>query len=157
MILTMTKYHENLLREGTLSLLSLVKLFSFLETKMIIKSPNETFLRITRYLMDKTSILQSFWLQCRHTGQTRPQFSGSHCVTLQCSLEVSNDGLEKNKQTNEGSAAREQNWQWGASKWMSGASEWSHEANDLARRFDMIDQFLPQVKGRDYVRSGQSS
>ena len=29
--------------------------------------------------------------------------------------------------------------------------------HDLTRRFDMFDQFLPQVKGRNYVRSGQSS
>ena len=49
MILTITKYHENLLRESTLSLLFMVKFFSSLETKMIPKKPNETFLRITRY------------------------------------------------------------------------------------------------------------
>ena len=49
MILTLTKYHENLLRDGTLSLLSMVKFFSSLEVKMILKIPNKTFLRITRY------------------------------------------------------------------------------------------------------------
>ena len=55
MILTMTKYHENLLREGTLSLLAIVKLFSFLETKMILQIPEETFLWITRYLNERIS------------------------------------------------------------------------------------------------------
>ena len=50
MILTVTKYHENLLRDSPLSLLFTVKLLSSLETKMILKIPNETFLRITRYV-----------------------------------------------------------------------------------------------------------
>ena len=49
MILTMTKYHENLLRDSPLSLLSIVKLFSSLEAKKVLKMPNITFLRITRY------------------------------------------------------------------------------------------------------------
>ena len=49
MILTRAKYHENLLKDSPLSLLSVVKFFSSLETKMILKTPNETFLRITRY------------------------------------------------------------------------------------------------------------
>ena len=49
MILTMTKYHENLLRDSPLSLLSVVKFLSSLETKKVLKIPNETFLRITRY------------------------------------------------------------------------------------------------------------
>ena len=49
MILTMTKYHENLLRDSPLSLLFIVKFFSSLETMMALKIPNETFLRITRY------------------------------------------------------------------------------------------------------------
>ena len=43
MILTMAKYHENLLRDSSLSLLSIVNFFSSLETKMILKIPNETF------------------------------------------------------------------------------------------------------------------
>ena len=51
MILTMTKYHENLLRDSPLSLLFIVKIFSSLETKMVLKIPNETFLRITQYLI----------------------------------------------------------------------------------------------------------
>ena len=50
MILMMAKYHENLLIHRTLSLLFIVKFFSSLETKMILKIPNKTFLRITRYL-----------------------------------------------------------------------------------------------------------
>jgi len=49
MFLTMAKYHENLLKDSTLSLLLIVKFFSSLKTKMILKTPNETFLRITRY------------------------------------------------------------------------------------------------------------
>ena len=49
MILTMTKYHENLSRDSALSLLFMVKFFSSSVTKMILKLPNETFLRITRY------------------------------------------------------------------------------------------------------------
>ena len=47
MILTMTKYPENWLRDSTLSFLSIVECFSPLE--MILKIPNESFLRITRY------------------------------------------------------------------------------------------------------------
>ena len=49
MILTSTKYHGNLLRDSPLFLLSIVKLFSSLETKKVLKIANETFLRITRY------------------------------------------------------------------------------------------------------------
>ena len=49
MILIMTKYDENLLKDSPLSLLSLVIFFSFLKIKMIAKLPSETFLRITRY------------------------------------------------------------------------------------------------------------
>ena len=49
MILTITKSHENMLRDSTLPLLSIVKSFSSLESKMILKIPNETFSRITRY------------------------------------------------------------------------------------------------------------
>ena len=51
----MTKYHENLLRDSTLSSHSMVKFISSLETKMILKIPNETFLRMTRYLLHVTS------------------------------------------------------------------------------------------------------
>ena len=50
MILTMDKYHEDLLRDSPLSLLSIVKFFSSLGTKKFLKISNETFLRITRYL-----------------------------------------------------------------------------------------------------------
>ena len=50
MILTMAKYHKSLLKDSTLSLLCIVKFFSSLETKMIQKRPNETFLRDTLYL-----------------------------------------------------------------------------------------------------------
>ena len=54
MILTMTKYHKNSLKDSPLSLLSIVKFFSSLETEMILKLPNETFLRITRYIHTHT-------------------------------------------------------------------------------------------------------
>ena len=50
MILTMTKYHENLLKDSYLSLLSTAKFFSALETNMILKIPDKTFLRNTLYL-----------------------------------------------------------------------------------------------------------
>ena len=50
MILTMAKYYGNLLRDSTLSLLFIVKFFSSLKIKMILKMPHETFLRITRYI-----------------------------------------------------------------------------------------------------------
>ena len=53
MILTIAKYDENLLKDSTLSLLFIVKFFSPLETLMILKTPNETFLRITWYNLPK--------------------------------------------------------------------------------------------------------
>ena len=43
MILTMAKYHENLLRDSTLCLLFIAKSFSSLEIKVILKMPNEIF------------------------------------------------------------------------------------------------------------------
>ena len=49
MILTMTNYHEKLLGDSPLSLLCIVKFFSSLKTKMILKVTNKTLLRITRY------------------------------------------------------------------------------------------------------------
>ena len=49
MILTMTNYQKNLLRDNPLSLLFIVKFFSSLETKIVVKIPNETFLKITQY------------------------------------------------------------------------------------------------------------
>ena len=49
MISTIAKYHENLLKDSTLSLRFTVKISSSLEAKMILKKPNETFLRITLY------------------------------------------------------------------------------------------------------------
>ena len=45
MILTVTNYHENMLRDSPLSLLSSVKFLSSLETKMILKIANETFFK----------------------------------------------------------------------------------------------------------------
>ena len=53
MILTMTKYHGNLVRDSSLSLLAIVKFFSSLETKMILKIPNKSFLKITQYMEPK--------------------------------------------------------------------------------------------------------
>ena len=61
MILTMTKCHENSLEDSPLSLLSLVKSFSFLETNRVLKLPNETFLRITRCLLSYEYI-SSFYI-----------------------------------------------------------------------------------------------
>ena len=52
MILTLAECHENLHRGSPLSLLSMVKFVSCLETMMILKIPNETILRITRYLVE---------------------------------------------------------------------------------------------------------
>ena len=48
MILSIPKYHENLLKDSNLSLLFVVKFFSSFKTKMILKMQNETFLRITQ-------------------------------------------------------------------------------------------------------------
>ena len=52
MILTMTKYHENLLRVSPLSLLSMVKFFLSLETKMVLEIPNvkHLYLLSVRYI-----------------------------------------------------------------------------------------------------------
>ena len=49
MILTMTKYLKNLLKDSPLSLLSVVKFSSLSETKKVLKIHNGTCLRITRY------------------------------------------------------------------------------------------------------------
>ena len=67
MILTITKCHENLLRDSPSYLLSVVKFFSFLETKKVLKIPNETFLRITRYffiVFSKSLSMLFFGLTC---------------------------------------------------------------------------------------------
>ena len=50
LILTMTKYHKNLLSDSPLSLIFIVNFFSSLETKTVLKIPNRTFLRITLYI-----------------------------------------------------------------------------------------------------------
>ena len=49
MVLTMTKYRENLLRDRSTVSLSIVNHFSSLETRMILKIPYETFLWFTQY------------------------------------------------------------------------------------------------------------
>jgi len=59
MILTLNKYHENLLRESILSLPFIVKFLPTLETKMILTIPNETFLRITRYRQEPECCIAS--------------------------------------------------------------------------------------------------
>ena len=66
MILTITKYHENLLRDSPLSLLYIVNFFSSLATKMILKKPNETFLRVTQYLRP----FRTVFYQCAITSTT---------------------------------------------------------------------------------------
>ena len=53
MILTIAKYHESLLKDSTLSLLSVVEFFTSSESKTILKLSNETFLKITRYQLDQ--------------------------------------------------------------------------------------------------------
>ena len=53
MILTMTKHHDNLLRDSTLCLLFIVIFFFFLWNQDDYKIPNETLLRITRYIVIK--------------------------------------------------------------------------------------------------------
>ena len=58
MILMMAKYHEILLLDSPLSSLSIVKFLSSMETKMILKTPNETLLRITRYLLSNVNTSQ---------------------------------------------------------------------------------------------------
>ena len=70
MILTMTKYHENLLNDSPLSLFSTVNFFPPLKTDMILKRPNETFLRITRYLLCFYfwSFLHKYIPVCQHRG-----------------------------------------------------------------------------------------
>ena len=50
----MAKHRVNLPRDSPLSLLSMVEFSSPLETNMILRITNETFLRITRYLSMKT-------------------------------------------------------------------------------------------------------
>ena len=56
MILTMAKYHENLSRDSALSMLSIAKYFFSLKNKTILEIPIETFLKITRYLIQITWI-----------------------------------------------------------------------------------------------------
>ena len=51
MILIMTKYHKNSLRDKPLSLIFIVKSLSSLKTKKVLKIPNGTFLKITRYFL----------------------------------------------------------------------------------------------------------
>ena len=63
MVLMMAKYHEILLLDSPLSLLSIMKFFSYLDTTMILKIPNETFLRITRYLLQIFQKLTEFFFQ----------------------------------------------------------------------------------------------
>ena len=86
MILSMTKYHENLLRDSNLSLLFVVKYFSSLETKMILKIPNETFLRTDQYYQ-LTSI--SLWRYCVLISPMFDQFENfgmiNTCYTTQFS------------------------------------------------------------------------
>ena len=64
MILTSTKYHGNLLKDSSWSLLSLVNFFTSLETKKILKIPNRTFLKITRYLLNQLMTSNDFWIPC---------------------------------------------------------------------------------------------
>ena len=88
-ILTKSEYHENLLSDNPLSLLSMVIFFSFLKTKMIQKIPNETLLRITRYFLPRPWMrisnlftnqkqrLPGFWMR---TNQVLSYQSWLHCT-----------------------------------------------------------------------------
>ena len=69
MTLTMAKYYENLIRDSPLSLLFIVKFFASLETKMILKMPNETFLRITRYLVECITFYNKWLVTTRFSTQ----------------------------------------------------------------------------------------
>ena len=73
MILTTTKYHENLHRDSPLSLLSIVKYFFSLETKMNLKIRNETFLRITQYYQNYIYIYM-----CEYESYITVSFKCSH-------------------------------------------------------------------------------
>ena len=64
MILAIVKYHENLLKDSTLAWLFIVKFFSSLETKMIVKLAIETFLRITRYLLIWSEFVKNHQVEC---------------------------------------------------------------------------------------------
>ena len=61
----MTKYPENLLRDSPLSLLFIVKFFSSLESKTVLKIPNETFLRITLYIQNerRETLVDASWVK----------------------------------------------------------------------------------------------
>ena len=87
MILTMTKYHGNLLRDGPMSLLFIVKFFSPLETKTVLKIPNETFLKNHPILsMSRSPCLAAHASQpviLVHASQPMPQSPRLDASTLQ--------------------------------------------------------------------------
>ena len=86
MILTMAKCHENLLKESILSLLFIVKFFFPSETKIILKMPNNPFLRIFRYFLDSD-------LVCTELSQTKTFF----CENKERSFALSKNLLRKKK------------------------------------------------------------
>jgi len=57
---TCHEFNENLLRGGTLSLLSMVRTISFFRIKKFLKIPNETFLSITQYNYRRTDHNERF-------------------------------------------------------------------------------------------------
>ena len=69
MILAMTKYHENLLRGSPLSLLFMAKIFSSLQTKMVLKIPNETFVFRRNGFIEGKSVLTTYKSR---TGKKKP-------------------------------------------------------------------------------------
>ena len=72
MILTMTDYHENLF------LLSIARIFPSLETKMILKIPNDTFFRETRYMYPLHSVEKNSKIVfVRDSVRRLPQNSGA--------------------------------------------------------------------------------
>ena len=56
----MAKYHENLLRDNTLSNISITKKMLSLAVLLMLKIPNEAFLWITRYLVERHEQKKNF-------------------------------------------------------------------------------------------------
>ena len=91
MILTMSKYHENLLSNSPMSLLFIVKFFSSLETKMVLKTPNETFLRITRY--HEKNVLKNKREEKKINLNNWIMYNSSNFLRIYCWKKVSNHSI----------------------------------------------------------------
>ena len=94
MIVTMTKYHENMLKDSPLTLLSVVISFTFLETKKVLKIPNETFLKITRYIYSQyTQAMLILLIRHGWSSDRRSHDFGFH-ITMERSVDVYSDELK---------------------------------------------------------------